>query len=281
MEGIFYHFKVGKFNCTSVSDGGHDYQLAHMFSNVPIEQVTQVLAQRSLSTDHLYTPYTCLYVDTGSHHVLVDMGGGDVMPKAGKLRENLIASGTQPDSIDTVIATHAHPDHIGGTVNPHGALMYPKAHYFIWQREWDFWRSADADQQAPARHVSLARERLSHLEGQVTLVTPGAEIVPGVRGVDAAGHTPGHMALSFTSEGSQLLHISDTVLYPLHLENPDWLPVFDILPDEARLSKYRIFDRAAKEKALVFAHHFPPFPNIGYVSKADDGWEWQPIQAIG
>jgi glyoxylase-like metal-dependent hydrolase (beta-lactamase superfamily II) len=281
MKAKFYHFKIGNFKCTSISDGGHDYDLGSMFSNVPVEQVEQVLAQRGLPTDHLFTPYTCLYVDTGSQRILVDMGGGNVMPKAGQLRDNLIASGVEPDSIDAVIITHAHPDHIGGTIDDDSNLAYPKARYFIWQRDWDFWRSENAFQQAPELHVNLAQDRLAHLEGRVTLVEPGSEIFPGVLAVDAAGHTPGHMALSFVSEGSQLLHISDTVLYPLHLEHPDWLPVFDIVPDEAQLSKQRIFDRAAAEEALVFAHHFPPFPNLGTIAKKKEGWHWQPIEMAG
>lgn len=29
---------------------------------------------------------------------------------------------------------------------------------------------------------------------------------------------------------------------------------------------------------LVFAHHFPPFPNLGSVLKEGVGWQWQPIQ---
>ena len=68
------------------------------------------------------------------------------------------------------------------------------------------------------------------------------------------------------------------MLYPLHLEQPEWVPVFDILPEEAAASKHRIFDRAARERALVFAHHFPPFPNLGHVAKEEPGWQWQPIQ---
>lgn len=72
------------------------------------------------------------------------------------------------------------------------------------------------------------------------------------------GHTPGHIALSIASGADQLLHVSDAVLYPLHLEHPEWTPVFDMLPEQASNSKRRIFDLAAEENALVFAHHFLP-----------------------
>ena len=78
-----------------------------------------------------------------------------------------------------------------------------------------------------------------------------------------------------------MLHVSDAVLYPLHLEYPQWTPVFDILPEQAAASKRRVFDRAAEEDALVFAHHFPPFPNLGHVRKAEQGWRWQPIETRG
>jgi hypothetical protein len=69
----------------------------------------------------------------------------------------------------------------------------------------------------------------------------------------------------------------DTVLYPFHLEHPDWLPVFDILPEKAAISKQRIFDWAAEARALVLGQHFPPFPNLGYIKKQNNGWFWQPI----
>jgi glyoxylase-like metal-dependent hydrolase (beta-lactamase superfamily II) len=86
------------------------------------------------------------------------------------------------------------------------------------------------------------------------------------------------MALSITSENAQLLHVSDVVLSPLHLENPTWVPIYDMMSAAAARSKQLIFDRAAEENALVFAHHFPPFPNLGYVFKHENAWGWRPIE---
>jgi glyoxylase-like metal-dependent hydrolase (beta-lactamase superfamily II) len=102
----------------------------------------------------------------------------------------------------------------------------------------------------------------------MTFVDSEAEFVPGIQALAAPGHTPGHMALLISSEDEQLIHISDGVLYPLHLEYPNWLPVFDMIPEQAEASKRRIFDKAAESNALVFAHHFPPFPNWGTLSSA-------------
>jgi len=93
----------------------------------------------------------------------------------------------------------------------------------------------------------------------MVLIEKEQEILPGVEVIFAPGHTPGHMVVSFTSEGQQILYTADTTLHPLHLDRPDWLPVFDILPELAGLSKNRIFDLAAETKTLVLGQHFPPF----------------------
>jgi glyoxylase-like metal-dependent hydrolase (beta-lactamase superfamily II) len=287
-----FRFRVGEFECVSVNDGALNYPPESFFANVSLERVEEALRERNLPTAQIMTPYTCLFIDTGEHRMMVDMGAGDLGAHAadvfpgldhstsvtGLLRENLRAAGIEPSEIDTVVITHAHPDHVGGTLDERGELLFSNARYFISEEEWDFWASEAATTKAPAVMVDTARRNLDPLEKRMTYVGDGSEIVPGVRAIATFGHTPGHIALSIASEGEQLLHVSDAVLYPLHLEHPEWTPVFDMLPEQASASKRRIFDRAAENGAMVFAHHFPPFPNLGHVRKKEQGWRWQPIE---
>jgi glyoxylase-like metal-dependent hydrolase (beta-lactamase superfamily II) len=291
MDTGSFRFEMGEFECVSVSDGALNYPPESLFANVPLEHVEEALRQLNLPTAQVMTPYTCLYIDSGEHRVLVDTGAGNLGEHAarmfpgldhstsvtGLLLENLRASGIEPSKIDTVIITHAHPDHVGGTLNEAGELVFSNAHYFISQDEWNFWNSDTATTKAPAMMVDTAHRNLEPLKDRLTLVEDTSEIVPGVRAIATFGHTPGHIALSIASGGERLLHVSDAVLYPLHLEHLEWTPVFDILPEQASASKRRIFDLAAEETALVFAHHFPPFPNLGRVRKEEQGWRWEPI----
>ena len=291
MDTGSFRFEMGEFECVSVSDGALNYPPESLFANVPLEHVEEALRQLNLPTAQVMTPYTCLYIDTGEHRVLVDTGAGNLGAYAdqvfpgldhstsvtGLLLENLRASGIEPSKIDTVIITHAHPDHVGGTLNEAGELVFSNAHYFISQDEWNFWNSDTATTKAPAMMVDTAHRNLEPLKDRLTLVEDTSEIVPGVRAIATFGHTPGHIALSIASDRERLLHVSDAVLYPLHLEHLEWTPVFDILPEQASASKRRIFDLAAEETALVFAHHVPPFPNLGRVRKEEQGWRWEPI----
>ena len=129
--------------------------------------------------------------------------------------------------------------------------------------------------------VDTAREKLLPLEDQVDLIDDEADIVPGIRAIEAKGHTPGHMVVAVGSGLKQLLYISDTVLHPLHLEYPEWhTDFYDYNVGQAAESKQRVFDWAAAEGALVLAFHFYPFPSLGHVTKKERGWKWQPI-AVG
>ena len=277
MSTGFYLFQLGDFECICLSDGSHDYPLPNLFSNAAIEDVEAALQQLDLPTDYITTPYTYLYINTNQHQILVDMGAGRLGPRTGNLMTNIQAAGIDPAQIDTVAITHAHPDHIGGTLDDEGQPNFPNAHYYISKLEWDFWFSDATFQKVPEKWITSARKSLGAVKDQVKQIEGQMEIVPGIRGLSAPGHTPGHIVVEVSSGDQRLLYIGDTVIYPLHLEHPDWLPIYDILPDQAAASKHIIFDRAAEQGAWVVGQHFPPFPSLGHIIKIENGWQWQPV----
>lgn len=84
------------------------------------------------------------------------------------------------------------------------------------------------------------------------------------------------MALAISSQDKQLLCISDAVLHPIHIEQPDWYAVLDFDPQQVVTTERRLLNRAATEKALVITFHFP-FPSLGHVLQKEERWQWQPI----
>jgi glyoxylase-like metal-dependent hydrolase (beta-lactamase superfamily II) len=291
MNSEIYRFEVGSFDCMAVSDGTLTYAppifpppATFLFANAPREPLERVLREHSIQPEQWVSwesPYICVVVNTGAHRLLVDTGADGLGPNTGRLLENLREVGIAPGDIDMVILTHGHPDHIGGNTDAKGRPSFPKARYVMWKGEWDFWTSGQAEQKLDEHGkevlLAFARKNLPPIRGQVDLVDYETEIVPGINALAAPGHTPGHMALSISSGGEQLLCISDAVLHPIHLEHPEWYAAVDFAPREVVTTRCQLLSRAATEKALVLAFHFP-FPGLGHVVRKGERWQWQPLR---
>ena len=291
MNADSHRFTLGTFECTAVIDGTHTYSpptfpppARLLFSNAPEERLQDRLRRHGLDLSRWtewVSPYICLVVDTGEHKVLVDTGAGDLAPSTGRILPNLRAAGVAPQDIDTVIITHGHPDHLGGLTDIGGTLTFPRARYFMQRDEWDFWVSgqaeAELDEHSREVLVGFARKNLPPIEERLELVDPETGIVPGIRALAAPGHTPGHMALAVSSAEERLLCISDLVLHPIHMEEPEWCAAVDFDPEQVVTTRRRILAMAATEGALVLAFHLP-FPGLGHVVECAQNWEWKPIE---
>src|SRR6267143_1774432 len=139
----FYRFKIGDFQATVISDGYGPIPVGPIFAmNVSEAELAPVL-KANFMQPLIQATNNILMVDTGRERILVDTGFGEkIGPSFGGfpgLEANLRRAGILSESIDLVVISHGHLDHIGGLVTKSGALAFPKAQFVFVDTEWNYW----------------------------------------------------------------------------------------------------------------------------------------------
>lgn len=277
----YYRFKLGAFEVTVLSDGSYTLPTDLLGTNVPREKVTEYLKANYLNPDQRVSHVNIPLINTGDKLVLVDVGGGmNWMPGAGRLTDNMRASGYEPEDVDIVVITHGHPDHIWGLIDEfEEAPRFPNAEYVITGPEWDFWMTDKANTVLPEMFHNFiigAQNRLPQIADKTRRIKPGEDVVTGIVTLDTPGHTEGHMSLAVTSEGKSLLVTADTMTHPfISFEHPGWWPRTDMDNEMAEKSRRELLEMAATDRHLALVYHVS-FPGLGHVARAGQAYRWVP-----
>lgn len=225
--------------------------------NISPEEFAKVSAANFLPADKSMFFFTPTVVKTGDQVVLFDTGLG-----AKGTLPALAAAGYAPEDIDIVVITHMHGDHIGGMTREDGTPTYPNAAYVTGQSEFDAWAKMDNER---------FEGKVRPFAEKMTFIGDGGSVAPGITGMAAFGHTPGHMVYMLESGGKQLVIAADSANhYVWSLAYPDWEVKFDMDKAAAAATRKNVFGMLAADKIPFIGYHMP-FPGVGYVEAGGEG----------
>jgi glyoxylase-like metal-dependent hydrolase (beta-lactamase superfamily II) len=205
-----------------------------------------------------------LVVETPSRRIVVDTCIGndkerDVPAWSGlqtRFLTDLEAAGFPRESIDTVLCTHLHVDHVGwNTMLVDGAWQptFPNARYLMGRDEFEYWRN---ETKAGDPRIFADSVRPVWDAGLVDLVDTDHRICDELRLIPTLGHTPGHVSVGISSKGEEGLITGDFIHHPCQMANPDWASAADFDSAAATKTRSEMFGALAGTPTLVIGTHF-------------------------
>jgi glyoxylase-like metal-dependent hydrolase (beta-lactamase superfamily II) len=212
-------------------------------------------------------------VDTGIGNNKVRSGFPSAANLDGPFLERMSTAGFNPGSIDTVVCTHLHMDHVGWNTSLVAGQWRPtfdRARYLFGRYEWE--RRA-VDESPESREFIDDSVLPVFAAGLVDLVEDGHEVTDEVWLEPSRGHTEGHMSVVIRSQGEEAVITGDLMHHPMQIAYPERGCHFDFDYNEALATRRRFVERHADQPVLVLGTHFAS-PSSGYVVRDGDRWRF-------
>ena len=170
---------------------------------------------------------------------------------------DLEAAGFARESIDTVLCTHLHVDHVGWNtmlVDGKWVPTFPKARYLMGRVEFRHWW--DSHERPDMEAVFADSVKPVYDAGLVDLVETDHRLTNEISLVPTLGHTPGHVSVSIKSKGEEALITGDFMHHPCQIAHPDWSSAADSDPETAQRTRWHMLADLASRPVLVIGTHF-------------------------
>jgi glyoxylase-like metal-dependent hydrolase (beta-lactamase superfamily II) len=188
--------------------------------------------------------------------------------------QHMAEAGWPRESVNTVVCTHLHVDHVGWNTMLDAAgkwvPTFPNARYLIGRTEYEHWIKDDEDEQK-----AILADSVTPIfdAGLAQMVEMDHRISNEVRLMPTTGHTPGHVSVVIESKGETAIITGDMMHHPAQIGHPEWSPSFDSDKDAARATRRALLKDWADRPVLIIGTHFAA-PTAGRVQRDGDGYKF-------
>ncbi|MEA2881243.1 MAG: hypothetical protein QOH32_462 [Bradyrhizobium sp.] len=260
---------VGKVKITKVVEletVGSTRFILPLASNEEIRKLPWLIPDFANEEGRLKMSIHALVMETPSRRIVVDTGLGN--DKQGRnvptwnnrndpFLEKMTEAGFPPDSIDTVLCTHLHVDHVGWNTRLVGDKWVPTftdARYVFGRTEYAYWR----DHSKEPDKIAVFNDSVKPVvdAGLADLVASDHRLCDEITLMPTPGHSPGHMSLHIESAGETGLLTGDVAHHPCQMAHLDWSSTADFDAVQSAATRRELFSRFADTPTLVIGGHF-------------------------
>ena len=275
-------WRVGDVVVTRISELETPTSVKFMFNGVSKEDLLAIdWLQPHFVTPKGYMLFSihALLIESMGKKIIVDTClGNDKERKvegwgqrSGPFLDEIAQVGFARETVDTILCTHLHVDHVGWNtmlVDDKWVPTFPNAEYLFAKREWDYWNQHEQVEYGPVVEDSV---RPIIDAGLASFVEVDHKLTDEVWLEPTPGHTPGHVSVRINSAGKDAVITGDMTHHPCQMARPEWAANADYDQSQAIATRKAFLAKYADRPTLVIGTHFAK-PTAGNIVTDGDSY---------